>query len=300
MRPAYNATEDLAGTSFAAPLVAFTAALIRDFLYEPQSRRIRERLWASTRWVSDDVAGKTAFGGVLDIPAALRVFDDVARLKGGELKPGQWLAPPRFKPCSDYKALPPSLVVRVRVEQRENAPLMLHMLRRDDNGEVFEEPAGCAAANDDGPQMRLDGTGEEKRFHWSELEAFIPAVSSDQRRGSGGVSPPATVVPAALAPIAAVPAGAPPTTTRATRGPSPEVVKVQVTLHALGLPVTVDGIVGPGTHVAIREFQRKRFEAPTGLLSPTQLQAVLRAAPDNLGATVPGMPAATMPAPVPR
>jgi subtilisin family serine protease len=208
IHPAYSPTSDLAGTSFAAPLVAFTAALIRDFLYEPQSRTIRERLWASTRWVSEDVAEKTGFGGVLDIPAALRIFDDVARLKGGELEPGRWLEPARFQPCSDYPALPPRLVLRVRVEQREKAPPLLHLLRRDNTDKVFEDLARCTAANDDGPRMLLDKTGEEKLFHWSELETFIPAADADNRRGAGDASPPvpATVAPT-LAPIAAVPAG---------------------------------------------------------------------------------------------
>jgi subtilisin family serine protease len=51
---AFGQSDTLAGTSFAAPLVAFTAGLIRDFLYNPESEDIRNRLWASTRWVSDD------------------------------------------------------------------------------------------------------------------------------------------------------------------------------------------------------------------------------------------------------
>jgi len=292
MRPAYSATDDLAGTSFATPLVAFAAALIRDFLYEPQSRTIRERLWATTRWVSDDMAGKTVFGGVLDIPAALRVFDDVARLKGGELEPGRWLAPTRFQPCSDYPALPPRAVLRVRVEPRKEAPPLLHLLLRDANDKVFENPSLCTAANDDGPWMRLDRTGEEKLLHWSQLEAFIPAVDLDDRRGSGDGSRPATVVPA-LAPIVAAPAGAPPAT-QATKGPSPDVTKVQAALDAVSSPVTVDGRIGPATLAAIREFQRKRFEVPTGKLNSAQLQTLLSAAPDSPGPPVgpPRMPAA--------
>jgi Subtilase family/Putative peptidoglycan binding domain len=281
--PAFGAATggDLAGTSFAAPLVAFTAGLIRDFLYQPDSRTMRERVWASVRWVSPDVEKTTRFGGVLDIPAAISVFDDVARLRGGALLPGRWMTSSRFQPCGDGNAVPSTNVLRVRVEPRGNALPLLHLLVRDTNSFVSEAPA-CTAANDDGPQLRLE-SGEARTLHWSELEALIPAVDADNRRISAAGAPLASVVPAAQRlPASVVAQAAPPivapTVTPAANVTSQLVGQIQTALKLLDPNVTADGIAGPATRNAIRQFQRTLLDAPTGTLSAKQFNALLQGA----------------------
>jgi hypothetical protein len=251
---AFGEAGTLAGTSFAAPLVAFTAGLVRDFLLEPQSVDIRNRLWASSRWVSKGVEKETLFGGILDIPAALRIFDDTVRLRGGALLPGRWLESDRFEPCKDTDAVPPKWVLRVRVELQDEDLPRLHLLLRDVNGVVEEAPA-CTAAGEDGPQLRFD-SGEKRTFRWREIEALIPAVDLTKRR-----IPPDGPQPAGIA-----------------VSPANQVTitkEVQAALVARGASLVPDGRLGSETRAAIRDFQRGRFEAPTGVLTEVQQRVLL-------------------------
>jgi hypothetical protein len=246
----FGQSGSLAGTSFAAPLVAFTAALIRDFLSDPESPKVRNRLWATTRWVSDEDAESTRFGGILDVPAALRIFDDLVRLRGGELVPGRWVQPNSFEPCTNAAAVPPRWVLRVRVETPGADLPKLHLLKRDNN-EVITEAPSCVAAGEDGPRLLLD-SGEERTFRWRDIEALIPAVELDRRR---------------------VPAKGPQV---ASGVASPATTDVQAALTARGASLAVDGKFGPETRAAIQEFQRIIFNAPTGSLTPSQIKTLFR------------------------
>ena len=237
----------VAGTSFAAPLVAFTAGLVRDFLGAPDNVEVYNRLWATTRWTSDRDNDETIFGGVPDIPTALRVFDDTVRLRDGTVVTGRWLEPQRFAPCADLRPISPDLVLRVRSEPKPSAPPLLHMLLNTNRGLVSEEPA-CIAAVDDGLRLKLED-GKERMFKWAEVAALIPATDLRKRRipQDGGSTPPASV----------------------------KLEELQSALAALGAKVTVDGKEGPETRAAIREFQKSRLNAPTGALTDIQVRSLV-------------------------
>jgi hypothetical protein len=257
-----SAGATLNGTSFAAPLVSFTAAVIRSLMIQPEPARIRERFHTTVHRLPGDAAGEVTFGGRLDMRAALRLFDDLMRLPDGTLLPGRWQEEEPVAWCLDRPPLRPARVARVWVEAgTATAPLRLRILARDVNGVVRDEPMGCRAAPGHGPTLLLEG-GERRVFEWAEVAAFIPALDLADRRN------PVPGAPVAAMPLIPIAGGGP--------QPSEFVRSVQEALAQRGLsPGARDGRLGPATEQAIRDFQRIRNERPTGVLSGPQLRMLL-------------------------
>lgn len=264
----------LAGTSFAAPLVSFTAAAIRSYLsavgQEPvgvNPIQVKTRLRAAIRYVGEDVAQRTRFGGVLDIPAALRVFDDVVRLPDGKLVIGRW-AEPWLQELCDGRPLPPERIARIRVEPIAGELPRLHVLTLNDNFMMAEsDDPPCTALSDDGVELILED-GLRRSFRWSEMATFISAYDLENRRIALPVARAPEVAPAAARATApAVSAGGRSAT---------EVRRIQEALADRGLaPGPVDGVTGPQTVEAVRKFQQARGEQPSGVLNERQTKALL-------------------------
>lgn len=243
---------EMAGTSFAAPLVSFTAAALISLNPNRWSpRRIRDRLRLTVRYVSQDIEDQTIFGGVLDIPAALRVYDDVVRLRDGSLVVGRWVAPEAVRLCQGQAlAFDPAQIGLVRVvtaEVGEPTQLSIH-LRDPRNGGFAEDAPDRCSADIDGIDMQTADGGRPITFLWRDMAAFIPAVDPSERRGE--------------APLPQAPALA--------------IRDVQQALRARGVApdLIIDDRSGPATTAAIRSFQRQAGEAPTGSLTRAQLRAL--------------------------
>ena len=285
LRAPFGGTDYRAGTSFAAPLVSFTAALLQALLPDPDSRTIRARLWASVRRVPGDIADNTRFGGVLDIPAALRVFDDVLRTRDGTLAVGFWEHDRSLDLCAGLDPLSAASVLRIQIEaQPEGAP-KLHILRRLPEGELKDDnPKECRAAEPTF-KWRSEG-GRTTDMPWGSIETLIPAYDPSRRRG--GTVPAAApdqqtaaltrpgVNIRSLIEEAAASTGAVASPASPPQGPaiSAQVQAIQSALNAAGVEVATDGIAGRQTVGAIRSFQLRRREAPTGKLSSVQVQAL--------------------------
>lgn len=185
--------DPLAGTSFAAPLASFAAGLLFSAMPDATPARVRERLWATARHVSDEVAREVRFGGVLDLPAALRLFDDVLRRRDNSLVTGRWREPAQeLRLCADGPALDAFRVMRVRVVRAEpGTRAELSLLLRGAEGQPIADERSCAAAE---PGLRFAAEGEgERLWEWREIAAFVPALDLADRRGG----PPPEVVAAA-------------------------------------------------------------------------------------------------------
>lgn len=258
----------LSGTSMAAPLVSFTAALLRHLLPPPvDQKHIRDRIWASTRWVSPEIAAVTGFGGILDVAAALRAFDDVVRAPDGKLTYGLWKFPKdgTFELCASRDPMLAANILRVRTETPTDGGLpLLWVLSRDTMGLVSEASAPCRAANEEGPTLQLEND-ETKTVRWRDVAAFIPAFNLSIRRSSQPFAPAPVALPAPVL---------------GTR--SPQVVAIQGALNSLGFPAGVeDGVFGAATRQAVVAFQQRRNELPTGLPTQAQIGILLRAAKDG-------------------
>lgn len=278
----FGGTDYLAGTSFAAPLVSFTVALLQALLPDAESGDIRARLWASTRRVPGDIADNTRFGGVLDVPTALRVFDDVVRMKDGTLAIGVWEYTRSLELCAGLDPINAASVLRIRVEAQPNGAPRLHVLRRLQGGEVKDDNAReCLPASPSFKWSSEGGLMEDMR--WDKIEALIPADASYRRpTGPMPLSAPRPQAVALIRPGVSIS----PLIDEATAGMAPEIglpmpppfsLQVQViqsALNAAGVGVATDGIAGRQTTSAIRSFQLQRREAPTGQLSSVQVQAL--------------------------
>jgi peptidoglycan hydrolase-like protein with peptidoglycan-binding domain len=89
-------------------------------------------------------------------------------------------------------------------------------------------------------------------------------------------------MPAALAVVLALAAPA-----AAPAGVSPNVAALQVALRAKGLyGGSVDGVAGPGTRGAVRDFQRRRGLAADGVAGPRTRRALGRRGRPRLGSRV--------------
>lgn len=271
------------GTSFAAPFVSFAVSLVRAFLgavkQEPgggvNSVELRTRLHASSRFTTTREASLTRFGGILDIPAALRVFDDVVRLTDGSLVVGRWRQPSAVTICANQKRrlLRADLLLRVRVEPSGDGGLPeLHVLRRDDDWQFDgRELEGCTAAAEAGPTLML-ASGQIRRFRWNEIAAFIPAYDLNFRRAfqAPGAQPAAAdSFDAQTQKVMIEMAGHPKSSTA-------QLKIIQRALKGKGFdPGAIDGLLGSQTYSAIRQFQETRYEQPSGILNVPQLRALL-------------------------
>jgi hypothetical protein len=245
-RSADPADPPLAGTSFAAPLVSFTAGLIHALMPEPSIRRIRERLWTTARHVSDEVAAQVAFGGVLDMAAALRFHQDVVRRPDGGLLAGRWGMADPVELCQGEPPMDVTAIARIRVvPARGDQPLALRVLER--------LPVAVIGATEIVCRPQIPGiaiAGEDGRRHdlaWHEMAAFIPAMLRSEE-----LVPPQAEATAEL----------------------------QEGLRAVLLSVMppTAAPVGPLTRDAVRAFQELRQEPASGVLTRDQASTLLRAA----------------------
>jgi hypothetical protein len=132
----------------------------------------------------------------------------------------------------------------------------------------------CEPASLYGPTLLLDGDSVPRTFRWDEIAAFIPAVSMEERRGGETLAGPAPVTTASS--VAEAATRSPVRANTLTDIERAQNRAVQSALTQLGLMSgPSDGFVGPQTTEAIREFQRRRGEVPSGILAPLQTRSLL-------------------------
>jgi hypothetical protein len=155
------------GTSFAAPLVSMTAALLRSFgLKAP--KEIKRRLRASVDY-DKNLSTQAAWSGRLNIPKALSIYHDVLQLnsKGGALEFGRWDMPSDI--CMSLP-LPPDKVRKITVSKAGN-PVEIRVLWSDATDQLKEELCEPASAS-------LVLGGRPDPVPWTDLIDFVPHRTS--------------------------------------------------------------------------------------------------------------------------
>jgi hypothetical protein len=149
------------GTSFAAPLVSLTAALLHSFgLRSP--KEIKRRLQASVDY-DDGLEGLAVWSGRLNIPKAISVYDDVLELRSAHsLEFGHWTLPRDL--CKD-KPLPRS--IKKISAKNLGGPISIRVLWSDSQQQLQEQI--CEPRTD-----KLILQGRQDPVAWEDLIDFVP------------------------------------------------------------------------------------------------------------------------------
>jgi hypothetical protein len=161
----------LHGTSFAAPFVSFSAAVVHA-LGVPVPK-VKRRLIASADF-RPQLSERTRFGGiVLNMERAFALFDDALRIKG-DVKdlPGQWQRPDgQIEICSDKPPMNPRRILAVWSFE-QGGVTQLRVLRDEQDGSPLD-PIYCNPGRDRIRFVKSDGDVREPE--WKDVEYFVPA-----------------------------------------------------------------------------------------------------------------------------
>jgi hypothetical protein len=168
----------LHGTSFAAPIVSMTTALLKVFgvgLKAPA--KIKLRLHASSDFdagLGDDVLWSSR----LNIPKALSVYDDVVEDRFGTLRFGRWQTHRNLEVCAEgqpgYEPIAVEDIKKINV-LAQSRPFRIRVLYTDTEGKA--KPHECEAAGDGLMFLPLNDQGElgaPSLLVWSEIRDVVP------------------------------------------------------------------------------------------------------------------------------
>jgi subtilisin family serine protease len=167
------------GTSFAAPIVSMTAALVSAFWWgEPEPKAIKRRLRAAVDY-DPKLSKIVAWSGRLNIAKSIALYHDVLewRRKPGanpELVYGTWVPPAgsKIKLCADEEEeLPVEWIKKISLVS--SSPLRIRYLYF--NGNKLVETGPCIPARNwlTFAQVENDGVGEAFNVRW---EDFVDLV----------------------------------------------------------------------------------------------------------------------------
>lgn len=163
--PYKSGTPGLHGTSFAAPIISMTAALLRAFGVKTP-KDVKRRLQASLDF-DEDLDGLVLWSGRLNIPKALSLYDDVLQRQSGELTFGRW-QPGEQDVCSD-KPIDLDKIKKVTAMKDKN-PFRVRVLYLDPENAL--KPHVCKPAGDG--LSFVDQNGTSKEIPWSEFADLVP------------------------------------------------------------------------------------------------------------------------------
>jgi hypothetical protein len=166
--------EVLHGTSFAAPLVAMTAGLLKAFGVE-MPYRVKRRLEASTDYVPQ-LDGVVAWSGSLNIAKALSLHEDVLEIRQQPLMFGTWDVTENFVqlcasgPETEFRYTRVKKITSIS----DSAPYMLRILIEDGEGRLHKRECEAAGA---GLQF-TPSDGTSRSVTWQELRDLVPRMAT--------------------------------------------------------------------------------------------------------------------------
>jgi subtilisin family serine protease len=166
------------GTSVAAPLVTFTAALVRSLGLQAPFE-IKNRLIASARYVPK-LRGFVGASGVLDIAKAVSLYEDVLEVSGSSSPLlGQWVRPTFVKICAENDEFEVNRIKKItRLSGAEPRIRLLYQMGVDERlREYMCTPHGT------GLKLKLRDGGETT-VAWAKLHDFVPGLRLVANAGS--------------------------------------------------------------------------------------------------------------------
>jgi hypothetical protein len=170
-RTAAGSTERLFGTSFAAPIVTFTAGLLRSLgLEDPWE--IKLRLLASVDY-DPGLQAVTLSSGRLNVERSLNVYRDVLR-RSTDSKDlsGEWLRESAISPCEGVDIAADRVLKIARDTPGPDGRTLIRIIHRDSDNQPLKqicEPGGTTIS------FQPDGSEEVESVAWTEVVDFVPA-----------------------------------------------------------------------------------------------------------------------------
>lgn len=179
--PFSNGKPGLYGTSFAAPIVTMTAALLRAFGVGPKAPLVvKRRLEVSTDFDSA-LQNDVLSSGRLNMAKALSVYDDVLHRARVPLQFGLWKTTPDLDVCDDNKdEYKPIAVADIRKITRVGS--RIRIVHADKEGKLSSDE--CYPAGEGLTFTSLDNNGklgQSTTVPWTELVDLVPRYYSSYK-----------------------------------------------------------------------------------------------------------------------
>ncbi|WP_315806773.1 MULTISPECIES: S8 family serine peptidase [unclassified Bradyrhizobium] len=170
-------SDRLYGTSFAAPLVTFSVALMRSFGFGQNERSdlIKQRLQASADY-DPNLSKTVAFSGRLNIPKAVSLYEDVVELKvkddagraTSRLAFGSWqVQSEEIALCKGREPVIPHVVKKIT--PLDNGDIRVLVRTMAGNLDLFECSPSSAGLD------FIEGASAKRQIAWSEIADFVPS-----------------------------------------------------------------------------------------------------------------------------
>lgn len=167
-----------AGTSFAAPLVTFAAAISHALgITDPLD--VKRHLIASADYDPKLEKGDTTYGARLNILRSVEsLYDDVVTNETGDDVLEKWQRPDFIALCKGQTDFPSNRILRVDSFDGDQHVRMLRVLLNN-AAHGIEEQAPCAASDSGISVQAIDQTtgnaGPVTNLSWNAITAFVPA-----------------------------------------------------------------------------------------------------------------------------
>jgi len=170
----------LAGTSFAAPLVSFTAALL--YAEDIHPLEIKSRLLTSTDF-NPALLSKVYSSGVLNIPKAISVWGDIVEFNEPNAKPHLGLVDDKMQNvvniCNVVTTLDQILKIAIAKDAKGKRQAIVWQKQANAMNGEFEEPSRCEV-DDDRDKFEfhfLDwATGQRTTVNLQNLRDFVTSI----------------------------------------------------------------------------------------------------------------------------
>jgi subtilisin family serine protease len=165
-------TSLLHGTSLAAPLVSFAAALVRS-LGVTNAQHVKARLIASADF-DPELLQRARYGAILNVERAAAVFQDSLRLKGQQQDlRGTWILEDAVADlCADMRPWAASRIRAVQPFRDVSGALKLRLLTAGQDRRL-SDPEECTPKGQ-GIQFQ-DEAGGKRSHAWSDIATLVPA-----------------------------------------------------------------------------------------------------------------------------
>ncbi|MFO0448707.1 MAG: S8 family serine peptidase [Pseudomonadota bacterium] len=160
----------LIGTSYAAPLVSFTAGLLFALGLDTPAQ-VKARILASADYIPGH-EDWSRYAAILNPESAIRIFEDVARRRDGSVVAGIWAVGASITLCnSRYSSRTIKRIDAVPMQDGGTGLRLIYSVNASRHDLVPPQRV-CAAS---GPGLVIEENGQDVTIPWNQLRDFVPA-----------------------------------------------------------------------------------------------------------------------------